>query len=261
MQFGCNIHDQDDDASSNESFTSSVHDVPKLERDYFYFDVRGDCRLGPKLIYRTSKEKFTPPTDEPWNDPRPIRLLEVEDHAQLGKDNLWATIRDKVGELLQERQIPFTSIDLVRFSWNEPAADGRNNIVTGSVTIWVGVQEDTTTGDVAFESSQDILDLLKQHDINDVEVAFRESEVRFLSGSPLLAPVEDNHPLKNVIHSVTTALGLPIAGENMPQTQGTFGFYFHIGEALYGVTARHVLFGLNQANEEYTYVSVRRRSS
>ncbi|EDR04937.1 uncharacterized protein LACBIDRAFT_303834 [Laccaria bicolor S238N-H82] len=41
----------------------------------------------------------------------------------------------------------------------------------------------------------------------------------------------------------------------MPQTQGTFGFYFHIGEALYGVTARHVLFGLNQANEEYTYVS------
>ena len=85
---------QDDDASSNNSFTSSVHDVPKLEKDYFYFDIRGDGRLGPKLIYRTSKDKFTPPT-WPENDPRPIRLLEVEDHAQLGKDNLWATIRDK----------------------------------------------------------------------------------------------------------------------------------------------------------------------
>ena len=85
---------QDDDASSNNSFTPSVHDVPKLEKDYFYFDIRGDGRLGPKLIYRTSKDKFTPPT-WPENDPRPIRLLEVEDHAQLGKDNLWATIRDQ----------------------------------------------------------------------------------------------------------------------------------------------------------------------
>ena len=163
-------------------------------------------------------------------------------------------IRSKVGELLHKRQILFTSIDLVRFSWDEPAADGLKNIVTGGVTIWVGVQEDTTTGEVAFESSQDILGLLKQHDIDDVEVAFRESEVRFLTGPPLLAPVDDDHPLKNVIHSVTTALGLPIAGEKTPQNQGTFGFYFHIGEALYGVTARHVLLGLNQANEEYTYV-------
>ena len=91
---------QDDDALSNNSFTSSVHDVSKLEKDYFYFDIRGDGRLGPKLIYRTSKGKFTPPT-WPENNPRPIRLLEVGDHAQLGKDNLWATIRDKACEPLE----------------------------------------------------------------------------------------------------------------------------------------------------------------
>ena len=117
----------------------------------------------------------------------------------------------------------------------------------------MGVQEDTTTGDVALKSSLDILGLLKQHDINDVEVAFRESEARLLTGPPLLAHVDDDHPLKNVIHSVTTALGLPIAGEKTPQVQGTFGFYFRISEDLYGVTARHVLFELNQANEEYNY--------
>jgi ubiquitin len=88
---------QDDDASSDTSVASSV---PKLDKHFFYFDIRGDGRLGPKLIYRTSKEKFTPPTG-PENDPRPIRLLQVEDHAQLGKDNLWATVRDKVRDLLE----------------------------------------------------------------------------------------------------------------------------------------------------------------
>ena len=147
----------------------------------------------------------------------------------------------------------FTSIDLVHFSWDESDAEGLQTAVTSDVTIWVGVQEDTTTGDVALKSSLDILGLLKQHDIDDVEVAFRESEARLLTGPPLLTPVDDDPPLKNVIHSVTTALGLPIAGEKTPQVQGTFDFYLRIGEDLYGVTAGHVLFELNQANEEYNY--------
>lgn len=162
-------------------------------------------------------------------------------------------IRSKVSELLDKRQIPFTSIDLARFSWNEPDADGCEKTVTSDVTIWVGVQGNTTTGDVAFESSQDILGLLKQHKIKDVDVAFRESEARFLTTTPLLAPVGDDHSLETVIHSVTTALSLPIAGETTPQMQGSFGFYFHIGADLYGVTARHVLFELHKDNLEYIY--------
>lgn len=91
---------QEDDAFSATSIGSSVHDVPKLEKHYYYFDIRGDGRLGPKLIYRTSKDTFTPPAG-PENDPRPIRLLQVDDHAQLGRENLWATVRDKVRDLLE----------------------------------------------------------------------------------------------------------------------------------------------------------------
>ncbi|KDQ63439.1 hypothetical protein JAAARDRAFT_169256 [Jaapia argillacea MUCL 33604] len=250
---------QDDDASSDTSITSSVHDVPKLEKLFYYFDIRGDGCLGPKLIYKTAKDTFTPPTG-PENDPRPIRLLQVDDHAQLGKDDLWATVRDKVGELLNKRQILFTSIDLVRFGWEESGTDGRANKVISGVTIWVGVQEDSTTGDVAFESSQDILGVLKQHGIDDIDVAFRESEARLLTGPPLLAPVDDHDHLKNVIHSVTTALGLPIAGEKTPKSQGTLGFYFRIGKDPYGVTARHVLFDVNQANTEYTYPSAPKKN-
>ena len=97
------VHDkpfQDDDASGDTSVASSVHDVPKLEKHLYYFDIRGDGRLGPKLIYRTSKDTFTPPTG-PENEPRRIRLLQVDDHAQLGQDDLWATVRNEVRDLLE----------------------------------------------------------------------------------------------------------------------------------------------------------------
>jgi hypothetical protein len=81
----------------------------------------------------------------------------------------------------------FTSVDLVRFGWEDSGVDGPTKVIS-NVTIWVGAQDNTTTGDVAFESSQDILSLLTEHGIDDVDVAFRESEARFLTGSPLLAP-------------------------------------------------------------------------
>jgi len=108
--------------------------------------------------------------------------------------NLRTDIRSKVVELLDQRNIWHSSVDLVRFSWVEKNDDVEGNkgdkdsgdseddkddedgddlenidikvasygtIVTTPVTIWVGVLPDTLTGEVAFHSSNDILDLLK----------------------------------------------------------------------------------------------------
>jgi hypothetical protein len=118
----------------------------------------------------------------------------------------------------------------------------------------VGVLPDTLTGEVAFHSSNDILDLLKEHGISDVDVAYRESVARGFSGPELFAPVSDLDPLKAVIDPVTTALGLPIAGLKTLKSQGTMGFYFRVGEDLYAVTARHVLFPEDEGNNPYSYV-------
>lgn len=235
---------QDDDSSSMTSVESS-HEVPKLEK-----------HLGPKLVFRTSTDVFTPPTTgrhcEP--DPRVMQLLGVYDHNKLGQDNLWATIREKVVKLLNNREIQHTSVDLARFRWDEQNTDGGIETVTSRITIWVGVLPDSTTGDAAFESSQDILQLLEQHDIHDIDVAYCESVAQPLTGPELLAPVNDLHPLKDVIDWVTTALSLPIAGLKTLHMQGTLGFYFQVGDDLYGVTARHVLFPVDQGNSSYTYI-------
>jgi hypothetical protein len=136
------------------------------------------------------------------------------------------------------------SVGLVRFSWVEENEDDEDiedvdikvapygTVVTTPVTnsVWVGVLPDTLTGKVAFHSSNDIPNLLKEHGISDVDVAYRESVVMGFSGpelfTPVPVPVSDLDPLKAVIDPVTTALGLPIAGLKTLKSQGTMGFYF-----------------------------------
>ena len=124
--------------------------------------------------------------------------------------NLRTDIRSKVVKLLDQRNIQHSSVDLVRFSWVEENQDDGDDedigdvnikvnikvapygtVVTTPVTIWVGVLPDTLTGEVAFHSSNDILDLLKEHGISDIDVAYRESVARGFSGPELFAPVSD----------------------------------------------------------------------
>ncbi|KAI0049139.1 hypothetical protein FA95DRAFT_1538795 [Auriscalpium vulgare] len=248
----------DDDSYSVTSADSSSHEVPKLEKQLYYFGLRGNRRLGPKLVFRTSTDVFTPPTG-PENDARVMQLLGVYDHNKLGQDNLWATIREETVKLLDNRKIQFTSVDLARFRWEEQNTGGGRETVTSRVTIWVGVLPDSTTSGAAFESSEDILQLLKQHDIRDIDVAYRESVAYPRTGPALLAPVNNAHPLKDVMDRVTTTLGLPIAGLKTPGIQGTLGFYFGVGDDLYGVTARHVLFPEHLGNTVYNHVAGSRK--
>jgi len=140
--------------------------------------------------------------------------------------NLWTDISSKTVGILDHLQIQFTSVDLVRFRWKEKTEDGCGKTVTSRATIWIGVLPDSTAADVASNSSDVILQLLKTHDIYDVDVAYRESMAQPLTGPVLYPPVDDLHPLRDVIDWVTTALSLPIAGLKSLHIQGTLGFYF-----------------------------------
>jgi len=124
-------------------------------------------------------------------------------------------IRSKVVELLDQQNIQHSSVDLVRFSWVEENEDNKDDdddednkddedieddedvdikvapyrtVVTTPVTIWVGVLPDTLTGEEAFHSSNDILNLLKEHGIFDVDVAYRESVTNCLHPSRISIP-------------------------------------------------------------------------
>ena len=97
---------------TNPSFSlveSPSYDVSELEANLYYFGIRGPRRWGPKLIFRTSKDVFRAPSG-PEQDARPMRLLPVYEHHKLGTDNLWATVRSKVRDLLEAQQSMLTFV-------------------------------------------------------------------------------------------------------------------------------------------------------
>jgi hypothetical protein len=143
----------------------SSHEVPKLEKYFYYFCLRGNRHLGPKLVFRTSTVVFAPPTG-PEHDPRFLESCSFSactiatNWARTSFGKLFVTflklsilrtdIRSKVVKLLDNQEIQHTSFDLARFRWDEQNS-GRET-VTSRVTIWVGVLPDRTTGNAAFES-------------------------------------------------------------------------------------------------------------
>ena len=88
---------------SAPSVGSSPYYVSVIEASHYYLGIRGVGRLGPKLIYRTSKDVYTPPSGQGY-DPRGMRLQPVYEHDKLGKGDLWATIRSQVRDLLKVQQ-------------------------------------------------------------------------------------------------------------------------------------------------------------
>lgn len=187
--------------------------------------------------------------------------------------------------LLDQKKIKVTSVDFVRFTWLNKHADREfsdeedeqeddieeeqdlsyddipriqpveyGDRYYTNPTIWIGVLPDTLTGAVAHDSSKDILAFLDSLHVQNVDIAYRESLYKPLSGhgSALLPPVEDMHSLKDVIDNVSVALSIPISGRKMTM-QGTLGPYFRVGDQLYAITARHNVFVHNGANDEYHY--------
>ena len=94
--------------SSVES--ESPYDVPELEAHLYYAGLSGPSGGGPKLVYRTSKEKevFTLPTG-PEAYPRLMKLVGVPvSHKlgdDLGKNRLWDIVREEVSGILKHSAI------------------------------------------------------------------------------------------------------------------------------------------------------------
>ncbi|KDQ08089.1 hypothetical protein BOTBODRAFT_59543 [Botryobasidium botryosum FD-172 SS1] len=272
----------DGTSSSVSSVEPSPHGVPRVEGYLYYAGLDPNGR-GSKLIYRTSDDKSVQP-EGPRAYKRLMKPCPVPEDHELGQGGRWDRIHDQVVELLDKGGIKLTSVDLVQFTWLDKADDrgiekeeGDDDVArraerqphlrrhpthqaiedgkrhTTNPTIWVGVLPNTLTGAVAHESATEILGLLKELGIARIDVAYRESVVKFLHGPDLFAPVSDLDPLKDVIYNLSTPLSLPIAGRKMTM-QGTLGCYFRVGDDLYAVTARQNVFALKGDNEEYNYV-------
>jgi hypothetical protein len=128
--------------------------------------------------------------------------------------------------------------------------------VVGPVTIWIGVFPESTSATAAHDAAQDVLALLKDYQITDVDIDFRESFYTREVGPQLLEPVGDLDPLVDVVSPLTPALGLRISTKARPDAQGTMALYLAEGggsDRLLGLSCRHVLIGSKEANVDYVH--------
>ncbi|KAI9430420.1 hypothetical protein H4582DRAFT_2121947 [Lactarius indigo] len=282
-EFNHHLGSNNDSVTSATTIESTPYEVPEIEANLYYSGV-GPKGHGPRLIYRTSDDKF----EEPYGPEaygRLMRVVAIPDSHEFGQNGVWDTVRDQVVELLNQRNIKVSSVDFVRFTWLnkkadqeievednnddnddnakeegvtyngippiQPVEDGERHYT--NPTIWIGVLPETLTGAVAHESSKDICAFLDSLRVQNVDIAYRESVYKTLSGHgpALFRPVEDGDPLKDIIDNVSVPLSLPIAGceTNM---QGILGPYFHVGAKLYAITVRHNILP-NEDNELYRY--------
>ncbi|KAL4256299.1 hypothetical protein AB1N83_013340 [Pleurotus pulmonarius] len=272
-------YDYDDYDSSSKV---APYEVSPAEARLYYAGI-GPKGRGPKLIYRTSSDIFEEPSG-PEAYRRLMKAIAVPNDHEFSNDRQWDRVRDKVVELLNERNIKFTSVDFVRFTWLDKESDREieeelqeedsedevevdydaippiKPVEYGirhftNPTIWIGVLPDTLPGAAAHEAAKDIRAFLDGLQVDNIDIAFRETIAKLLYGHvpTLFAPAKDSDALMDVIDNVSVALSLPIAGLKTT-TQGTLGPYFRVGDKLYAISARHNVFSLNCSdNEDYRY--------
>jgi hypothetical protein len=195
---------------------------------------------GPRLVYRTGTKPWTKPTG-----PEAYRVLkELRPVFGHKLNTVWDVLGPEVRDFLDSLEVPWTSIDVVRFI---KVGDGE---AVGPVVLWLGVFPKTLFGERAHNAAFGCLEILKASGINDVEVECRESLYTRSVGPNLLKPVSNLNPTADVRGPLTPALGLSIAAQDTPHAEGTGGLYLAEGggsERLLLVTARHVLFPPNES--------------
>ncbi|TFY50570.1 hypothetical protein EVG20_g11445 [Dentipellis fragilis] len=237
-----NLTNAESASPDSDPVSADPHAVSKEEASRFYADLAS----RPTLIYRSDVErKWESRSDWQRKELRPVFGHSIN---KVWNDDLsW-----KVVGIMDFHKIRFTTIEPVRFreyDW-ETGEDGISPVV-----IWVGVHPGSgVSASTAHDASMTLLALLKDFDMTDVHVHFRESSYIRTAGAPLYAPVNLLDPTADVHTPLTPALGVGISTMAHPDVQGTMALYLAAGgdsQDLLGLSCRHVLIGPTEANEDY----------
>ena len=219
-------------ATVDDPITRTTPLPPRLsdmESRFYYSGLPSN----PILVARTGSTPWEKPTG-PEEYPRKKQLGIVGSH---GICEIWQVLAPEVCDLLNKGQVDWTSIDPVRI--------GHGDEHLGPVVLWIGIKPDSQVSyKVNYDTAVQCKELLIGHDIKDVEVEMRKSEIIRLAGPRLFQPVDDINPTAKVRRPFTPTLGTPICAQPTPWAEGTAGFFLNEGgegKRLLLITARHVV--------------------
>jgi hypothetical protein len=201
-----------------------------VEAQYFYYGIPSQ----PPLVARSSANV--------WVEPRgPEAYLLPKESSTIGLHPLreiWeATVGPAMVDYLDSKGVKCTSLDPVRMGYAGESSP--------PVIIWMGVVPGSLSAEDGVEVATRCKSILLAHDIDDVHVEIRESEVIRSAGPKMYKPVPTSNATARAREPFSTALGLPICAEVTPSIERTGGFFISDPDnpgKIYLVTARHVVF-------------------
>ncbi|KIK65003.1 hypothetical protein GYMLUDRAFT_381919 [Collybiopsis luxurians FD-317 M1] len=185
---------------------------------------------APVLVARTSITPWEKPTGpEAFKELRPIG-----DHPL---QKVWENkVASEVHKYLKSRRVEWTSTDVVRIG------NAKQSFVP---ILWIGVKPGSLSRNEGFNVASQCKQFLVKHNIGDVDVEIRESDIIRSTGPKLLPLTSSAGHLVDVCEPLTTALSLPICASSTHTYEGNGGFFIAEGgntKRLLLVTARHVVF-------------------
>jgi hypothetical protein len=155
----------------------SQYTPTEYERTSYYNGITGDGD-HPELVYRS--DFLTTPFPKPVGRYAHIPVKSLRGVFDTPLNGVWDTVGPKICDLITTRKINWSSIDPARFFTQGMPGEEKGSL--GPAVIWVGVNPGSTSSDTAHEASQEILALLREHEVKDVVVEWREAVVQRLAG-------------------------------------------------------------------------------
>ena len=138
------------------------------EAKYYYYGLPS----GAPLVARTGSTRWEKPTG-PQADWKRKRLGSATNH-KISK--IWDDLAPKVCRILDEGKVEWTSIDLFRIGYQDDPYVNPDPVV-----LWIGIRPDSQVSyKVHYNTAFRCKKLLTDHDIEDVEVEMRGSQVMLL---------------------------------------------------------------------------------
>ena len=222
------------DDFTTRNIPSPAPRLSDLEARFYYYGLPSK----PVLVARTGSTPWEVPTG-PWAFP-PKKQLGIVGNHEISE--IWHALGPRVRDILDNGPVQWTGIDVVRI--------GNVEGDPGPVVVWIGIKPDSQVSyDVHHGAAARCKELLMVHDIKDVEVEMRRSQVVRSARPQLLRPIDDTDPTAmdptaEFRRPFTPTLGTPICGRLTLWREGTAGFFLGEGgesERLLLVTARHVV--------------------
>ncbi|KAH9164036.1 hypothetical protein EDB89DRAFT_2142029 [Lactarius sanguifluus] len=199
--------------------TETPHPSPQLTDSDFeaHSDYYG-LPSHPLSVYHTGDlcKRTGPDTQRVPKELRPICEHPIAD--------VWRELGQQIYQYLDSVNVKWTTIDPVRFAEVEKEA--------GPLFLWVGVKPGSLSRKDAEGAAIGCKKILKESNLTDVEIAFRESVFTRSTGPRLLNYVPSSHATADVRSPLTPALGLQIAARHTPRCEGTGALYIREAQCL-----------------------------